>query len=189
VTRTLARRRTGGDIIVGILLIVAAMVIFGDVVIATVVSVLLLGWCVLVAGVAMVGRMLLLDIRTSTSWTIAFGGVILVVLGLFFVRNPGIGALTLTLLAGSLFLTSGLMRVASASAVPELRGLLIVGGLISVGLGVFVLLNLTTATLTLLGTLLAVQTLIEGITLVAVGRPRLGGGARGRRADVERPTG
>jgi hypothetical protein len=50
--------------------------------------------------------------------------------------------------------------------------LLIVSGLISAGLGLWILLNLTTATLTLLGTLLAIQTLLEGLTLVAVGRVR-----------------
>lgn len=187
-TSTLERRRTSGDIIVGILVIVAPVIMFGDVVLATVVSVLLLGWTALVSGIVVVARTLL-DIRAGATWTVALGGVVLVVVGLFFIRNPGIGALTLTLLAGSLFLTSGLIRVASASAVPDLRALLVVSGLISVGLGVFVLLNLTTATLEVLGTLLAVQTLIEGITLVAVGRPRLGGTARGRRAGGERPAG
>jgi membrane protein HdeD len=188
VTTTPARRRTGADIVVGILVIVAAVIMFGDVVLATVVSVLVLGWTALVSGIVIVARTLL-DIRSGATWTVALGGVVLVVVGLFFIRNPGIGALTLTLLAGSLFLTSGLIRVATASAVPDMRALLVVSGLISVGLGVFVLLNLTTATLGLLGTLLAVQTLIEGITLVAVGRPRLGGAARGERAGDQRPTG
>ena len=55
---------------------------------------------------------------------------------------------------------------------PEARALLVLSGLISAGLGLWVLLNLTTATLTLLGTLLALQTVIEGVTLIAVGRVR-----------------
>ncbi|TYP81154.1 DUF308 domain-containing protein [Blastococcus xanthinilyticus] len=177
-TTTLARRRTVGDVVVGVLLIVAAMVMFGDVVLATVVSTLLLGWTALVSGAVLVARTLL-RMRSGASWTLTLGGVVLVVLGLYVIRNPGIGALTLTLVAGSLFLTSGLIRMASAWASPELRGLLVVSGLVSLGLGVFVLLNLTTATLGLLGTLLAIQTLIEGVTLVAVGRPRRGGTPRG----------
>src|SRR3712207_8254818 len=49
------------------------------------------------------------------------------------------------------------------SLVPEARVVLIVSGLISAVLGLWVLLNLMTATLTLLGTLLAVQTLLEGV--------------------------
>jgi membrane protein HdeD len=94
------------------------------------------------------------------------------VLGVFILRNPAIGALTLTLLGGSLFLTTGLVRIFGGSVVPEARAVLVVSGVISVILGLWVLVNLTTATLTLLGTLLAVQTLLEGVTLIAVGRLR-----------------
>ncbi|MGY1821278.1 DUF308 domain-containing protein [Geodermatophilus sp. SYSU D00079] len=105
-TTTPVRPRTGGDVIVGILVIVAAVIMFGDVVVATVVPVLLLGWTALVCGVVMVARTLL-HIQAGVSWTVALGGVVLAVVGLFSIRNPGIGALTLTLLAGSLFLTCG----------------------------------------------------------------------------------
>jgi membrane protein HdeD len=170
-TTTLERRRTGVDIVVGLLLIVAGVILLGNVVFATVVSVLLLGWTALISGVVLVVGTLL-RIRSGASWTVALGGVVLVVLGLFILRNSAIGALTLTLLAGSMFLTTGLVRVFGASVVPEARALLVVSGLISAALGLWVLLNLTTATLTLLGTLLALQTLVEGVTLIAVGRVR-----------------
>src|SRR3712207_9408072 len=70
------------------------------------------------------------------------GGVVLAVLGLFLLRNPVVGALTLTLVAGALLLTTGLTRIFAATAVPEARGLLMVSGLISAALGLFVLLNL-----------------------------------------------
>ncbi|NIH69003.1 HdeD family acid-resistance protein [Modestobacter marinus] len=170
-TTTMERRRTALDIAVGVLLIIAAVILLGNVVFATLVSVLLLGWTALVSGIVMVVGTLV-RLRSGASWTVALGGVVLAVLGLFILRNSAIGALTLTLIAGSMFLTTGLVRVFAASVVPEARGLLIVSGLISAGLGLWVLLNLTTASLTLLGTLLALQTLVEGVTLVAVGRVR-----------------
>lgn len=170
-TTPLERRRTAVDIAVGILLLVAGLVLLGNVVLATVVSVLLLGWTALISGVALlVGT--LFRLRSGASWTVALGGVVLAVLGLFILRNTAIGALTLTLIAGSMFLTTGLVRVFGASVVPEARVALVLSGLISAGLGLWVLLNLTTATLTLLGTLLALQTLLEGVTLIAVGRLR-----------------
>ncbi|SOC49534.1 Uncharacterized membrane protein HdeD, DUF308 family [Blastococcus aggregatus] len=170
-TMTLERRRTGVDIAVGVLLLIAGVILLGNVVFATVVSVLLLGWTALISGIALVVGTLL-RLRSGASWTVALGGVVLAVLGLFILRNSAIGALTLTLIAGSMFLTTGLVRMFGASVVPEARALLLVSGLVSAGLGVWVLLNLTTATLTLLGTLLALQTLIEGVTLIAVGRVR-----------------
>jgi membrane protein HdeD len=171
VTTTLERRRTGVDIAVGALLLVAGVILLGNVVFATVVSVLLIGWTAVISGVVLVIGTLL-RLRSGASWTVALGGVVLAVLGLFILRNSAIGALTLTLLAGSAFLTTGLVRVFGASVVPGARALLVVSGLISAGLGLWVLLNLTTATLTLLGTLLALQTLLEGVTLIAVGRVR-----------------
>ena len=170
-TTTLERRRTGGDIAVGVLLVIAGIILLGNVVFATVVSVLLTGWTALIAGLVLIAGTLL-KIREGGSWVVAFGGVVLAVLGLFILRNTTIGALTLTLLAGSMFLATGLLRVFGGALVPEARAVLIVSGLISVVLGLWILLNLTTATLTLLGTLLALQTLLEGITLVAVGRVR-----------------
>jgi uncharacterized membrane protein HdeD (DUF308 family) len=171
VTSTLERRRTGGDIAVGVLLVIAGFILLGNVVFATVVSVLLLGWTALISGVVLVVGSLL-KIRTGGSWAVALGGVVLAVLGLFILRNTEIGALTLTLLAGCMFLSTGLVRIVGGVTVPEARAVLLVSGIVSVVLGLWILLNLTTATLTLLGTLLAIQTLVEGLMLVAVGRVR-----------------
>lgn len=170
-TTTTERRRTGVDIAVGVLMLVAGIVLLGNVVVATVVSVLLLGWTALLAGLVLVVGTLL-RMRSGASWTVALGGVVLAVLGLFILRNTAVGAVTLTLLGGSMFLATGLVRVFGAAVVPEARGLLVVSGLISAGLGLWVLADLGTASLTLLGTLLAVQTLLEGVTLIAVGRLR-----------------
>jgi membrane protein HdeD len=168
---TLERRRTGGDVAVGVLLVIAGVVLLGNVVFATVASVLLIGWTALISGLVLVVGSLL-RIRSGGSWAVALGGVVLAVLGLFILRNTAIGALTLTLLAGCVFLSTGLVRIVGGVVVPEARVVLVVSGAISVVLGLWILLDLTTATLTLLGTLLAIQTLLEGITLVAVGRVR-----------------
>ncbi|WP_222269350.1 HdeD family acid-resistance protein [Modestobacter marinus] len=167
----LARRRTGVDVVVGVLLVLAALYVFGNVVLATKLSVVVLGWTGLFSGVAMVVGTLV-RARSGASWSLAVGGVVLAVLGLFLLRSPVVGALTLTLVAGALLLTTGLTRIFAAVGVPEARGLLLVSGLISAALGLFVLLNLATATFTLLGLLVGAQTLLDGVTLLAAGRLR-----------------
>jgi membrane protein HdeD len=165
------RRRTGWDVLVGVLLIFAGVFVLGDVVIATAISVLLLGWVAFFSGVGMlVGA--LVRIRSGGSWSAALGGAVLAVLGVFIMRNPVIGALALTLLAGSLFLTTGVIRIFMSGHFGRDRWIIVISGLVSVGLGVFVLLNLINATLTLLGVLLGVQILIEGMTLLVAGRVR-----------------
>jgi len=167
----LERRRTGWDIIAGTLLILAGFVILGDTVLATEISVLLIGWTALFSGVVLlVGAFL--RIKSMGFLSAALGGAVLVVLGLFVLRNPDVGAVSLTLLAGSLFLTSGLTRIFVSSYVPVLRVPLFISGLISLALGLFVLFNLAEASHTLLGVLLGVQTVLEGATLIIAGRVR-----------------
>lgn len=164
-------RRTAWDVILGAVIIVGGIILLGNVVLATAVSVLLLGWIALASGVVLVVGSVF-RIKSGGFWSAALGGAILVVLGLFVLRNPLIGAVSLTLMAGSMFFASGLTRVITASQSKQGRWLLVISGLISIGLGLWVLVNISTATLVLLGTLVAIQTLLEGITLILVGRLR-----------------
>jgi membrane protein HdeD len=55
---------------------------------------------------------------------------------------------------------------------PENRWGLLISGIASAVLGVIVLFNIVTATFTLLGVLLGVQVLLEGLTLAFFGRPQ-----------------
>lgn len=172
-TTVLERRRTGWDVALGILLVLAGLVVLGNAVIATFLSVLLLGWFAVGAGVvtlvgAFVGR------DSGISWSAAFGGAVLVVLGVFIVRNPVGGAVGLTVLAGSLFLAVGLARLFASTQATAARGLLIVTGIVSVLLGLIVLFNLWATAPALLGILLGIQIVIEGVVVAVAGRVRAG---------------
>src|SRR3954471_14359610 len=163
------RRRTGWDVVMGVLVIIAGLVVLGNVVFATVVSVLFIGWTAIIGGlVALVGAFMRLG--KGGFWPIALGGGLLLVLGLMLVRRPGIGALALTLLAGALFLVGGITRIVAAVEMPGDRGMLLFSGIVSTVLGLIVFFNIWAATLTLLGILLGIQALTEGITLVLFGR-------------------
>lgn len=167
----LAIRRTPWDVVLGILIVIAGLVLLGNVVIATAISVLFLGWTALFSGVVLlVGA--LFRLKSGGFWSAALGGAILLAVGLFMLRNPLIGALSLTLMAGAMFLASGLTRVIIAFQSTQGRWLLVFSGAISIGLGLWVMFNIGTATLTLLGTLVGIQTLLEGLTLIMVGRMR-----------------
>ncbi|HQY34036.1 DUF308 domain-containing protein [Actinotalea sp.] len=167
----LAARRTGWDIALGVLLVIGGFVVLGDVVIATVISIFFIGWTTLISGVMLlVGS--LLRIGKAGFWSAALGGALLTVLGLFILRNPAIGALSLTLMAGALFFTSGLTRIVVAFVQPGHRLVLVLSGLLSLALGLWVLINPVEATLQMLGILLGVQILTEGLTLIAIGRLR-----------------
>ena len=171
---TVERRRTGWDIALGLLLIVLAFVILGHAVIATVVSVLFLGWMLLIGGIVLLVASFF-RIRSGGFWSAALGGSILAVLGVVLLRNTAAAIITLTLVTGALIFAEGLVRMISAFQRHQGadRWLLVVSGAISVVLGLVVLFNLFEASFVLLGVLLGVQTLLDGITLIAVGRLRV----------------
>ncbi|MDD7967993.1 HdeD family acid-resistance protein [Actinomycetospora lemnae] len=165
------RRRTGWDVVLGILLLLAGLFVLGNAVIATFLSVLFLGWIAIGSGVVtVVGAFVRRE--SGVSWSAALGGAVLIVLGVIMVRDPLAGAAGLTLLAGALFLAVGLTRLFAATQVPAARVVLIVSGILSIALGLIVLFNLTIAVPSLLGLLLGVQVLIEGATILVAGRLR-----------------
>lgn len=172
VQTVLERSRTGWDIALGALIAMGGLVILGHAAIATKVSVLFLGWMLLLFGVVgLVGA--LFRIGKGGFWAPALTGGLLAVLGLFMLRNTAAAAVTLTLIAGALFLAGGITRLVAAGGQPEYRGVLIFSGLVSAGLGLVVLLDLFSASYVLLGVLLGVETLMDGIAMMIMGRVKV----------------
>ncbi len=160
--------RRAAEVALGLLL-VGGLIVLGHTILATAVSVLFIGWLALIAGIVAVVAALF-RIRRGGFWSAALTGGLLTVLGLMFLRHPGAAAVTLTLLAGSSFLASGTVRLVAAAASKTYRWPLVLGGIVSAVLGLIVLFNLFTATFVLLGVLLGVQILIDGVTLLLEGR-------------------
>lgn len=169
---TLERSRSGWDIVWGVLLLVAGAAILVHAVAATAVSVFFLGWLSVIGGV--VGLVAgLFRIGKGGFWPAIISGALLLVLGVVILRNPAASAVSLTLLAGTLFLMGGVMRIAAAFQIDQNRGIMVVSGVVSLVLGLIVVLNLLEASFVLLGTLLGVQALVDGITLLVLGRWRV----------------
>jgi uncharacterized membrane protein HdeD (DUF308 family) len=165
----LQMRRTGWDVVLGGILIVGGLVILGDAAVATKVSIMLIGWLLLILGVlGLIAAVF--QIGQPGFWSIALSGGLLTVLGLFFLRNTHAAAVTLTLIAGVTFLASGVMRLVMSAQDPAYRVPLLIGGIVSTGLGLIVLFNLFDASYVLVGVLLGIQVLVDGVVMVLVGR-------------------
>src|SRR3954449_2711929 len=137
----LQMRRTGWDVVVGGILVVGGLVILGDAAVATKVSIMFVGWLLLILGLlGLVAAVF--QIGKRGFWSMALAGGLLTVLGLFFLRNTDAAALTLTLIAGVTFLASGLMRLVMSAQDSDYRVPLLIGGIVSTGLGLVVLFNL-----------------------------------------------
>lgn len=163
------RKRTGWDVAIGALLLLGGIVVLVYASVATLVSILFIGWMLVAIGVlGLVAS--LFRIGRSGFWSAALGGGLLTVLGIFVLTHTDATAVTLTLLAGVVFLVSGVMRLAESFQEPEYRWPLLLGGIVSAVLGLIVLFNLFAASLVLLGVLLGVQMIVEGLVMMLIGR-------------------
>jgi uncharacterized membrane protein HdeD (DUF308 family) len=171
---------TAVDLLLGVLLVLVGIVILAHTAIATALSLLFVGWLLFAAGVVSVA-VALFSIGKDGFWTALLGGGLLTVLGVVFLRHTAAAAVTVTLVAGALFLVVGIARLAVAFEFPEQRLPMILGGGVSLILGLVVLFNLFTASYTLLGILLGVQVLAEGIAIMIFGR-------EARRLDAASPA-
>jgi uncharacterized membrane protein HdeD (DUF308 family) len=169
---TVERRRTGWDVVLGALSVLAGLIVLGHVAVASVISVLFLGWMLSAAGIVLAIGGIVHWSRPGRWWTLVTGGVLLA-LGIGFLRNPGAGLLVLTLLAGSLLFVGGIARIAASAQPDAPRGMLIASGSISILLSLMILFQFPVSAVWFLGTVLGVELLIDGITTIAVGRYRV----------------
>lgn len=165
------RRRTGWDIAFGVLSVIAGIVALSHVALASVLSVLFLGWTVLLGGIVLAVHAIIGWRDAHRRWDLALGALLFLV-GFGFIRNPGVGLLTLTLLAGSLLLVGGLVRIIAAFQPDAPRGLLLFSGAVTLLLGFMVLNQWPVSAAWLLGTILGIQLILDGITTALTGRLR-----------------
>lgn len=168
----MVRKRTGWDVVLGVLLIIGSLSVLSNVVLATVVSVIFLGWGALVSGIVLLIAGLM-NLRSTGAWSPVLGGAMLAILGFLILNRPVSAILALTLVTGAMFLATGIVRMVSSVSAPHGKIIFFLSGLISTLLGILILSNIWVATFKLLGTMLGVQILLEGVTLVVAGRLRV----------------
>jgi uncharacterized membrane protein HdeD (DUF308 family) len=167
----LEQRRTRWDIVLGLLLVIAGAVVLAHVAMASLVSILFIGWMLVFSGIVLAVTALV-GWNSGHRWDLA-AGALLVVLGVGFLRNPGVGLLVLTLLAGSLLTVGGIIRVVAAFQPGSPRAALLVNGVLTLILGLMVLNQWPVSALWFLGTILGIQLILDGFTTALSGRIRV----------------
>ena len=130
----------------------------------------LTGWTFLISGI-LVLAVVFREKAGADSWpAIVMGGVMLL-LGVFLIADPLAGLVSLSMAVAVTFVVGGLSR--TWMAVRDLQGgmratLLCSGGLSAV-LGVLIISNFPLSVLVLLGLLMAVELLSNGVSLVLLG--------------------
>ena len=96
--------------LLGIVLIIAGLVVLGDVVVATVISVILIGIALIVGGVFEIIHAFWTKGWGGFIWQIILG-VLYVIAGIYLFSQPVTGALTLTWIVAIVLLASGVVRI------------------------------------------------------------------------------
>jgi len=137
---------------------------------ATLTAELLTGYLFIAIGVLM-----LLSIFADDSWgsrllSLVLGLVILVI-GVNLVSNPLQGVLRLTVVVALLMLFIGILRIFFAFRMPTagLKAMLILSGIISLALGAMILSSFPFSAAVVLGILLAIELISNGISLIVLG--------------------
>ena len=160
----------GWFVALGVGLILAGLIAFANTVAFTLISVMFIGASLLVGGVFQV-----IHAFMTKGWS-AFAlnllcGLVTVAGGFLIMSEPVEGSVVITLFLLVSLMIGGVLRIAIALRHRELQywWLLLVGGLISIGLGVLLYKTLPWSSLFLLGTLIGIELLVQGMTWLQFG--------------------
>ena len=121
-----------------------------------------------------VGAMMLVSIFSDTKWgsriLSLLLGLALLLLGFSLVSDPLKGIVSLTIVVAVMMLIAGVFRIILAFGASDsgARVILILAGLVSLVLGAMILLNFPWSAAVVLGILLAVELISNGISLIVV---------------------
>ncbi|MGH7913109.1 MAG: HdeD family acid-resistance protein [Candidatus Binataceae bacterium] len=158
------RKHSTWFLVIGIALIIIGIIAIGSAELMTIVSVMFLGWLLIIAGVFEV-----IHGFTRRPWSGFFinlmAGVLYAVVGIVMVASPARAAVTLTLLIALILIVAGLFRLFIAfSTQLHHRGWLILNGVISILLGASIWDSWPLSGLWVIGLFIGIDMIFDGWT-------------------------
>jgi uncharacterized membrane protein HdeD (DUF308 family) len=160
------RRSWGLFLAFGILLMTLGIVCVGKAQTATTFSIVALGWVLAISAVVW-----LINAAYTFSWRGFFlyllNAIVRGATGYILIRHPDAGAEGVTMLLAALFIVGGLFRGIGASVIQFPRwGWTVFSGLVSLGLGVYLLATWPAATTYFIGIAIGIDLIFDGSALV-----------------------
>lgn len=165
-----ARAKWGWFVALGVVLLVFGGVAFGNLFIATVASVYLVGWMMLMAGVVEI-----IHAFGVKSWSRFFywllSGLVYAVAGFFAFYNPLLASAVLTFLLAAALVASGVLRIWAGFGQRGTAGWgwMVAAGVVTLLVGILIALRWPVNSLWVLGLFLAIDLVFQGWTFIAFG--------------------
>jgi uncharacterized membrane protein HdeD (DUF308 family) len=166
------RPRTGWGwfLALGILQLVLGVVAWFDVIAFTIAGVIFIGALLLVAGVFQVIHAFM-DREWGGFALHLLIGILYVIGGFLLMDEPIQGSVVITILVAAALIIGGVLRIAIAVQHRHMPGwgMLLVGGVISLVVGVLLYLTLPWSGLWVVGTLIAIELIVHGVSWIQFG--------------------
>lgn len=156
-------------IIVGVLSAIAGIYALMNPLPATLAATVIAGWAFLIYGILHIFAVFSATGWGGRIWAVLLG-VLGVIIGIEILANPLESVITLTLAVGIMFLASGIAKVIMGFTlqVPQFRWAIVLSGVVSVILGVMIFSNFPQSAAVVLGILLGVELLSNGVASIAI---------------------
>ncbi len=155
--------------ILGVISLIGGVLALANPFAATFAAVILAGWTFLLFGILQIVQAFSIRDWPGFLWSLLLG-VLTAAVGVSLLGNPLAGALSLTMLVGVLFLVLGVVKVMYAFSLRPVSGWVfaLISGLLSILLGIMIFADYPWTATTVLGILLAVELLSNGVFLLMV---------------------
>lgn len=162
------RRDWGWFLALGILLIVIGFLAIGSAVVATLASVVFLGWLLIIGGVMQLFYAFRMRAQHHLFLQLLLG-VLSLVVGIMLIAKPGAGAVTLTLALAIYFTVSGAFRIGAALGLRYPHwGWSLLSGIVTFVLGVILWWQWPVASLWFLGFAVGLDLILHGWSWIAL---------------------
>ncbi|HEY4192073.1 MAG TPA: HdeD family acid-resistance protein [Mesorhizobium sp.] len=164
------RAKWGWFVALGVLLLIFGGIAFGNLFVATVASVYVIGWLMLMAGaVEIIHAFCVKSWGRFFYWL--FSGLLYAVAGFFAFDNPLLASAVLTFLLAIALIASGLLRVwvAYQHRAEKGSGWIITAGIVTALAGLVIAMGWPVNSLWVLGLFLAIDLVFQGWTFIAFG--------------------
>ena len=168
----LMRPRSGWFIALGILFILLGILAWVDVGVATLASTILVGLMLVVAGAVQIAHALAhRQTGRSGAWLSGLVGILYVLGGGTIIEEPVAGSVLLTAFLAGCLIVAGIARVAWAAGHRRLGGWwgLLLSGIVALLVGILIYLSLPWSGLWVLGTLVAIELIVGGVSALMFG--------------------
>lgn len=164
------RAKSGWIVALGVVYVIAGLIALGSVAFATVVTVFVVGFMMLIAGIAeVVNAFQIKSWSKFLLWLLL--GLLYIVAGFLTFENPLLAAAMLTLLLGCALIASGVMRVILGFSMQQGTPWVAVAlsGVITFLLGLIIVVHWPVSGLYILGLFLGIDLTVAGVSWIAVG--------------------